>query len=242
MNKEKQILVCVPTYNEKDNVYLIYEGIKQSAPECDILFCDDNSPDGTGNIVNQLAHKDPCVHALHRPKKLGLGTAQRDALEYARTHGYTYAIIMDADLTHNPIFLTELIKQKESADVVIGSRYIRGASMHGWSFVRLPFTHLWRSLIKTGLGLPYDATGAFRLYRLSVFNDQEHFKVKSREFAYGLELLYRLNQKKIRIVETPIKAEQRIHGESKLSGKIMREMAYLYCQLLLERMLKRKRK
>ncbi len=234
---QNNILVVIPTYNERENVPILYDRIKKAYHDVDILFIDDNSPDGTGNVIDTLTIQDPTVHAVHRAGKLGLGTAYFAAFDYLKTHPYNYIIIMDADLTHDPKYLPALIAKKSSADIVIGSRYAEGASMHGWGSIRLFFTHFWRSMIKYGLGLNCDATGAFRLYNTAILKPEIYNTIHAKGFAFQMESLYRFKQCGATYTQVPIEAHQRIHGVSKLSGKVMREVAKTYFVLLYDRIL-----
>ena len=177
----------------------------------DILFIDDNSPDGTGNVVEMLSIQDPTVHVIHRAGKLGLGTAYFAAFDYLKTHPYQYLIIMDADLTHDPKYIPHMIAKKDTADIVIGSRYTKGASMHGWGSIRLFFTHFWRGMIRFGLGMPYDATGAFRLYNTDILKPEICYTIHAKGFAFQMESLYRFLQHGATVAEIPIEAHQRIH-------------------------------
>lgn len=229
------ILVFIPTYNERGNVEKLYKEIKKLPYPIDILFCDDNSPDGTGKTIDVLALTDQSVKVMHRPKKLGLGTAQKEAFIYAAQNNYRWLIIMDADFTHDPKYIPGLLAQKENADIVIGSRYASGGSMEGWSKFRLPFTYFWRGMIKLGLGMPYDCTGAFRLYNVAILKEPVFKQATSRGFSYGMEALYYFKLNGARITEIPITARSREYGESKLSGAIMREVVRTYFNLVKHR-------
>jgi dolichol-phosphate mannosyltransferase len=232
---KNEVLVFIPTYNELQNVEILYKEIKKNKHDVDILFCDDNSPDGTGKFLDQLAKKDPTVFVMHREKKLGLGTAHLCAFEYAQKHNYRYLLTMDADLTHDPIYIPALLAKKDSSDIVVGSRYADGGGMSGWGKIRLPFTYFWKNLIKNGLGMPYDCTGAYRLYNVKVLKPAVYQKVQSKGFSFCIESLYRLKQAGCKIAEVPIKARNRMYGKSKLSMAIMKEAAFTYCRLLFER-------
>lgn len=230
-----RIVVFIPTYNEYGNVERLYQAIKKLPHSLDILFCDDNSPDGTGILIDALVKKDSTVHVIHRPSKMGLGTAHKEAFKFAFTHGYDYLLTMDADFTHDPIYIPDLIEKKETVDIVIGSRYSAGGKMSGWNRFRLPFTYFWRFMINKGLGMPYDCTGAFRLYKVTILKPEVYEAFTSKGFSFGMEALYRFKQQGARVGEVPILARSRQEGTSKLSVKIMREFAKQYCRLVLER-------
>ena len=232
-------MVFIPTYNERENINLLYSEIKKHKKDVDILFCDDNSPDGTGKEIDLLREKDPSVHVMHRAKTLGLGTAHIAAFDYAKKNEYDYLITMDADLTHDPVYIPSMLEKKDTTDIVVGSRYIQGGSMSGWGKIRLQFTYFWRNLIKRGLGMPYDCTGAFRLYNVKKLRPEVYRLVSSKGFSFCIESLYRFKESGLRITEIPIKARRRIHGESKLSVGIMREAAATFCRLFFERKKKR---
>src|SRR5581483_1378599 len=212
-----KILIFIPTYNERDNITALYQEIKKLPFQITILFCDDNSPDGTGSFLDELAAHDAQVKVIHRPAKLGLGTAHKLCFEYAYHNNFDYLLSMDADFTHDPCYIPDLLAKKDEADIVIGSRYIAGGGMQGWNRIRLPFTYFWRNAIKYGLGLPYDSTGAFRLYKVKILVPEVYNTFKSKGFAFGLESLYRLKHYGAKITEVPICARNRKYGESKLS-------------------------
>jgi dolichol-phosphate mannosyltransferase len=139
---------------------------------------------------------------------------------------------MDADFTQHPSYIPALLEYKDTADIVIGSRYIAGGAMHNWSGVRLPFTYFWRNAIKYGLGMKYDCTGAFRLYSVEKLNPELYLNFRSRGFSFCIESLFHLHYAGLKIQEIPIQAYNRLHGSSKLSGAIMREGATTFLRLL----------
>lgn len=232
--KQSNTLIFVATYNEKENVENLYQAIRKEV-DCDILFCDDNSPDGTGTILNALAKKDSRVHVLHRLQKAGLGTAHLAAFEYARAHQYDYLLTMDADFTHHPKYIPSFLSRKENADVIIGSRYTHGGTMSNWGTIRLQFTYLWKNLITRCLGMPYDCTGAFRLYNINKLEPVLYKKCSSAGFSFFIESLFYLHHAGLKITEIPIHAQNRIHGKSKLSRSIMQEGAATFIRLFLKR-------
>jgi dolichol-phosphate mannosyltransferase len=232
--KKNEILIFFATYNERDNIQPLYDKIRSLPIQADILVVDDNSPDGTGKVLDELAIKDPAVSIIHRPKKLGLGTAHIVAFNFARTNGYEYLLTLDADLTHDPKYIPNMLEKIKTADIVIGSRYTEGGSMHGWNILRLPLTYFWRYLIRYGLSLPYDCNTAFRLYKISVLKPELYTNISGKGFAFFMESLYQFN-KTTTIAEVPIEAHRRIHGTSKLSVNIMAEVAKTFLVLLFDR-------
>lgn len=232
-----KLLIAIPTYKERENVPLIYKEIKKAHPESSILFIDDNSPDGTRQAIEELKKNDQKVYSLYRPKKMGLGTAHVAAFNFAREHGFSHLLTMDADLTHDPKYIPAMLAAGDAADIVIGSRYAQGAGMKEWGTIRLPLTYFWRTMIKWGIGMPYDCTGAFRLYRVANLDPEVYTKFNSKGFSFNLEALYRFKKKGARITEIPIQARSRINGESKLSLGIMHEVLTQYIKLLFDRIL-----
>lgn len=231
MTHAKEVLIFIPTYNERDNVTLLYQEIRKAVPSAELLFCDDNSPDNTGLILDQLAQEDSAVHVLHRPSKLGLGTAHLKAFEFARQHNYRYLITMDADFTHHPSYLPSLVNYNLDTDIVIGSRYIAGGTMHGWGNIRLRFTYFWRGLIKRHLGMSYDCTGAFRRYKVASLQPDLYNRCTSKGFSFCIESLFHFHHAGFIIEEIPIQAQNRVRGASKLNYTIMKEAARTFLSL-----------
>lgn len=234
--ERNSILIFTPTYNERDNVLKLHEAIRALPIKTDILYIDDSSPDGTGDVIMNLQKEDPNVFIISRSKKLGLGTAHKRAFEYAQQHNYTYVVSMDADLTHDPVYIPAMISALMHYDIVIGSRYAQGGKMHGWGRLRLPFTYFWRGMIKYGLGLPYDCTGAFRAYRATILQPEIYNNVQGTGFAFCMESLFFFKRYGARIGEVAIQAHSRIHGTSKLSTRIMYEVFTTYFRLLFIRL------
>lgn len=234
--EKHNVVVAIPTYNERENVPLIYTEIKKVHPEASILFIDDNSPDGTRSEIDKLKNSDSSVYSIYRAKKLGLGTAHVAAFEFARNNNFSYVLTMDADLTHDPKYIPAMLSAGNNSDIVIGSRYADGAQMHNWGTIRLPLTLFWRNMIKYGIGMPYDCTGAFRLYRVEMLDPQIYSILNSRGFSFNLEALYFFKKKGARISEVAIQARSRINGESKLSLGIMWEVLTQYIRLVADRL------
>lgn len=238
-HQDHDILVFIPTYNEYGNIEKLCAAIKKNI-SCTILFCDDNSPDGTGQLLDTLAAQDPTIKVMHRPKKMGLGTAHLAAFWYAKKHAYKVVITMDADFTHDPVYLPALIAKRNDADIIIGSRYESGGKMSGWNKIRLPFTLFWKNAIKYGLGMPYDCTTAFRLYNVNIMQDELISTFSSTGFSFNIESLYKFKKHGARIAQIPIHAQTRQYGESKLSVGIMTEMAKEYFKILIDRLFGKK--
>ncbi len=233
--EQHRLLLFVPTYNERDNVEFLYAELKRLPIIFDLLFCDDNSPDGTGLILDKLAAQDTSMKVMHRPGKMGLGTAHLAAFSYAKNNNYHHLLTMDADFTHDPSYVPAMLQKSLAADIVIGSRYAQGGGMEGWGKIRLPFTYFWRGMIRYGLGLPYDATGAFRVYNVQLFNEKLCSNLSSKEFSFNIETLYRFVRNGARVVEVPIVAKNRVRGKSKLSCALAFEEASIFFKLLFDR-------
>ena len=166
MSSPKGLLIFVPTYNEAENVEALYARISKLKLPADILFLDDNSPDGTGGIINRIAAQDQRVQTLHRSGKLGIGSAHATGIRWAYEHDYTYLLTMDCDFTHSPDRIPDFLAELDKYDVIVGSRYLHADSLSTWNPWRKMLTRIGHLLTTTLLRMPYDATGAFRLYRL----------------------------------------------------------------------------
>jgi dolichol-phosphate mannosyltransferase len=209
-------LLFIPTYNERDNVPRIYELIKAQNLDLDLLFLDDNSPDGTGQLLDEMATHDPRLHVQHRAGKLGIGSAHTQAINWAYQNNYAILVTMDCDLTHPPDHIPDFLGCAEEAQVVVGSRFMREESLADWNLYRKFLTHLGYFLTRHMLHVPYDASGAFRLYRLDKINPKVFALVESAGYSFFFESLYVLCLSQARIVEIPITLPKRTYGNSKM--------------------------
>ncbi|MBI5177893.1 MAG: glycosyltransferase [Nitrospinae bacterium] len=209
-------IVIIPTYNEAENVELICRRILEQKTPVDLLFVDDNSPDGTGKIADALAEKDGRIHALHRAGKLGLGTAHVHGLQWAYDRGYRVAITMDCDGTHSPDDIAAFAQHAEEYDVVVGSRFMRDTSLRGWTLHRKFLTRLGHLFTGFFLRIPYDATGAFRLYRLDRIPPGLFSLVHSPGYSFFFESLFVICQNGFRVKEVAIDLPARTYGHSKM--------------------------
>lgn len=217
-------LIIIPTYNERENLHPLLEQIFGYAPETDVLIVDDNSPDGTGTLADELAASDSRIHVMHRAGKLGLGTAYIAGFKYAIEHGYDAAFEMDADFSHDPRYLPDFLQKIEQADLVIGSRYIPGGDTPNWSLLRRFISGGGNIFARFMLGLPiHDCTAGFRCYRREVLESIGLDTIESQGYAFQVELAYRVYKKGFRIVETPIVFMDRRVGKSKMSRTIFVE-------------------
>jgi dolichol-phosphate mannosyltransferase len=217
-------LIIIPTYNEIDNLPPLLKEIFSYAPETDILIVDDNSPDGTGDLADEIHQRNAQVNVLHRPGKLGLGTAYIEGFKYAIEHGYDAAFEMDADFSHDPRYLPDFLKAIENADLVIGSRYIPGGDTPNWTMLRRFISGGGNIFARFMLGIPvHDCTAGYRCYRRKVLESIDLDTIQSQGYAFQIELAYRVMQHGFKIVETPIVFMDRRVGESKMSRKIVIE-------------------
>ena len=210
-------LLMVPTYNERDNVVTLCERFAALGLPMDILFIDDNSPDGTGAVLDELAARfSGTMTVLHRAGKLGIGTAHQTGIAWAYRHGYRVLITMDADFSHDPSYLPAFLAQADDVDGVVGSRHLQANSLHEWNLLRKALTKVGYLLTRLLLGMPYDATGAFRLYRLDRIQPALFELVGSQGYSFFFESLYQLHRHGYRIREIPIVLPARTYGESKM--------------------------
>ena len=219
-----RVLVVIPTYNEADNIRLITQRVRRAVPSVDILVADDNSPDGTGGIADELATADDHIFVLHRAGKEGLGAAYVAGFAWAKNKGYDAVVEMDADGSHAPEELTTLLDTLRETDAVLGTRYIPGGSVHNWPLHRLLLSRGGNIYIKMALGMPFkDATGGYRAYRMAVLDAIDVATVASTGYSFQVELAWRTYRGGFRVAEVPITFTERERGVSKMSGNIFKE-------------------
>jgi dolichol-phosphate mannosyltransferase len=217
-------LIIIPTYNELDNLSPLLKEIFSYALETDILIVDDNSPDGTGDLADEIHAQNARVNVLHRTGKQGLGTAYIAGFKYAIENGYDAAFEMDADFSHDPRYLPDFLKAIEHADLVIGSRYIPGGDTPNWSLLRRFISGGGNIFARFMLGIPvHDCTAGYRCYRREVLENIDLDTIQSQGYAFQIELAYRVMKHGFKIVETPIVFLDRRVGKSKMSRKIVIE-------------------
>jgi dolichol-phosphate mannosyltransferase len=228
-------LVIIPTYNERDNVEPITRAALAADDRIDVLVVDDNSPDGTGELADQLAAKEPRIQVLHRAKKEGLGRAYLHAFAWGLEHGYEYLIEMDADFSHDPKYLPTMLDAAEhGADLVIGSRYVRGGGTVNWGPGRKIISRGGSLYARTILGVGIrDLTAGFQCFRRAVLQAIDLGAVKSTGYAFQIELKYRALKAGFRLEEIPIIFEDRRVGQSKMSRKIFVEALTMVWKLKL---------
>jgi dolichol-phosphate mannosyltransferase len=219
-----KILVIVPTYNELENIRIITSGIRTIVPGADILIADDNSPDGTGEVADDLAATDQQIKVLHRTNKAGLGAAYLDAFSWAKKNGYDVVVEMDADGSHRPVDLVKILEQLNNADVVLGSRWVAEGKVVNWPLQRKILSQGGNIYTRLMLGIPVkDATGGFRAYRMTALDQIDLSKVQSQGYCFQVDMAWRAVQAGLTVVEVPITFIEREIGESKMSGSIVKE-------------------
>lgn len=212
-------LVVIPTYDEKDNVAAMAEALFAVDPSLEILFVDDNSPDGTGDVIEGLIKNDSRIHCLHREKKEGLAKAYLAGFKRAIELGADRIVQMDCDFSHDPKDVPRLVA--EDADLVIGSRYVKGGATPGWPFKRRLISRMGGIFIRTVTGMPLkDPTGGFKCWKVSALKAMEYDTIESAGYSFQLEMNHRAWKTGLEIREIPIIFTDRVKGYSKISAGI----------------------
>lgn len=229
----ERAIVIVPTYNERDNITRLIPIVLEKDPRLEVLVVDDASPDCTGQIVESIADSNPRVHVIHRPGKMGLGTAYLAGFKWGLEQGYDYLFEMDADFSHDPNHLPQFLEAIKDADLVLGSRYREGrVTVVNWPMTRLILSFFANMYARIVTGLPLeDSTGGFKCFRRSVLEAIDLNAVRSNGYAFQIEMSFRVWKKGFRIVEIPIVFVDRTEGESKMSRKIVREAVWMVWRL-----------
>lgn len=228
-------VIVIPVYNERENIANLLDQILDIRAEIDVLLIEDNSPDGTGEIVDEYSRKTERVTVIHRSGKLGLGTAYVRGFKNAIEAGYDYIIEMDADNSHDPQYITSFIEAIDGYDLVIGSRYLKGVSSVNWPFWRLVMSYLANKYVRLITAMPYtDCTGGYKIFSRKALQSIDLDKVKSNSFSFQFELLYRMHVKGMKIRETPIIFYERAIGKSKMDKKTFFEASWKVIQLKLQ--------
>lgn len=230
------IFTVIATYNERDNLEKLIPEIFRVVPEIQLLIVDDNSPDGTSQLVKELQQHNPRLHLLTRPKKLGYGTAFIAGFDYVLQKNADIVITMDADFSHDPAVIPRMLERIKEADVIIGSRYINGIRILNWPLRRLllsAFANRYVNLILQ-LGIK-DCTSGYRCYRSEVLKRVNYRKIKSRGYAFLVEILFLIKRAGFRVVEEPIIYTERREGHSKMSKSLIIESMFRPWLLLLNK-------
>jgi dolichol-phosphate mannosyltransferase len=224
----KRCVVVVPTYNEAENLPLLVPRILDQDPGIELLVVDDNSPDGTGKLADDLAVGNPRVHVLHRAAKQGLGPAYRDGFSRALDLGADLVVQMDADFSHPPETICEMLREIEAYDVVMGSRYVNGITVVNWPIERILLSYYGNWYVRKVTGLPItDTTGGFRCIRRSTLESIGFERIRANGYAFQMELNYRFVKHGARVKEIPFFFLDRTRGVSKLTIRVGLETLWL---------------
>ena len=232
-------VVVIPTYNERDNVRRIVPAVLQATP-CEVIVVDDESPDGTAATVGAMAAADPRVHLLNHRPRLGLGPAYKDGFRAALDLGAELVVQMDADLSHPPAMLPQMIALAADNDLVLGSRYMGGITVVNWPIERLLISYFGNAYVRAVLGMPVrDATGGFKVWRRQALESIHPERVRSNGYAFQIETTYRSWIRGLRIREVPIIFTDRTVGDSKMSKRVGFEALWIVWWLRLARLMGR---
>jgi dolichol-phosphate mannosyltransferase len=230
-------LVVTPTYNEADNIESFIGKVLSQGPDIEILIVDDNSPDGTGNMVASLQQNNRKIHLIRRAGKMGLGTAYVEGFKYAIEKKFDFVFEMDADFSHNPDEIPKFLEKMKNHDLTIGSRYTNGVRVVNWPIRRLILSYAANVYTRVITGMPVkDATGGFKCFRRQVLEAIDLTKVKSNGYAFQIEMNFKAWNKGFRLCEHPIIFFDRQSGVSKMSKKIVYEAVFMVWKLKLRQL------
>jgi dolichol-phosphate mannosyltransferase len=236
----KKVMVLIPTYNEKKCIEEIIHEIFRQNPNLFVTVIDDNSPDGTGQIAQRLTDIYKNLYVIHRKTKKSLGSAYIEGFKYALQKQIDFVIQMDADFSHDPKYLPEMLKVAESYDLVIGSRYIDGVRVDNWPFKRLLLSKFANLYVKFITGIPVeDSTSGFKCIRTSALRKINFDKIISNGYAFQIEIVFKLYNKGFKIKELPIIFYERQQGHSKMTNRIVREAVWRVLWLKLNSLFKK---
>lgn len=238
----EKTLIIVPTFNERENLPRMAERLLNLPVPVEILVVDDNSPDGTGRLADELAAKDPRIHVLHRAEKNGLGRAYIAGFKWALGRDYEFVFEIDCDFSHNPDDIPEFLKaaREQNADLVIGSRYCNGVRVINWPLKRLILSRSAGIYVYVITGLPVsDPTGGYKCFRRRALQSIDLDAVQSNGYSFQIEMSHRLWRQGSKIAEVPIIFTDRLHGQSKMSKRIVREALWMVWKLLFQNGLRR---
>jgi len=238
MNKT---LVVVPTYNERENLLPLVQRLMALPTPVEVLVVDDNSPDGTGQVADELAAAHPSFHVLHRSEKNGLGRAYVAGFKWALERDYEFIIEMDGDFSHNPDDIPAFLQAAKDAEVVLGSRYINGIRIINWPLRRLMLSKSAATYVRVITGMPFtDPTGGYKCFRRRAMESIQLGEVESNGYSFQIEMTHRIWRQGMRIVEVPIIFTDRFLGHSKMSKDIVREALWMVWKLLFQNRLRRR--
>ncbi len=227
-----ETLIVVPTYNEKDNLPNLVARVLSLPVKVDLLVVDDNSPDGTGRLADELAAKYPQVHVLHRQEKNGLGRAYCAGFAWALERNYEFIFEMDGDLSHNPDDVPKFLEAAQDADLVLGSRYCNGIRVINWPLGRLMLSMAAAKYVQTITGMPFsDPTGGYKCFRRRALQSIDLNEVRSNGYSFQIEMTHKIWRQGMRVTEVPIIFTDRFHGTSKMSRNIVYEAFFMVWSL-----------
>jgi len=237
MNKT---LVVVPTYNERENLPPLAKRLLALSTPVELLVVDDNSPDGTGQIADELAAKNPSIHVLHRSEKNGLGRAYIAGFKWALEHGYEFVFELDGDFSHNPDDIPMFLEEARQADLVLGSRYLNGIRIINWPLSRLMLSKCAAKYVQLITGMPFtDPTGGYKCFRRRALEAINLDEVRSNGYSFQIEMTHKLWRQGLRVVEVPIIFTDRFYGHSKMSGHIVSEALMMVWRLFFQNKMRR---
>lgn len=213
-----RVLVIVPTLNERENLTSLAEAIFAQLPDANLLVVDDHSPDGTGVLADEMAARDPRVTVIHRPGRLGIGSAYVRGFEHALAHGYDAVVTMDADWSHDPAYLPALVGAVDHFDLVVGSRYLNGISVINWTLARLILSTGANAYVRAITGIPLrDCTSGFQCIRRTALERINPGSIRTNGYSFLVEVKYRIHRQGLSMAEVPIVFTQRRHGRTKMT-------------------------
>jgi len=234
-------LIVVPTYNERENLPVLAQRLLGLPVPVDLLIVDGNSPDGTGQIADDLAAKQPSIHVLHEKEKRGLGRAYIAGFKWAMERGYDFVCEMDADFSHDPADIPRLLEGAKNADLALGSRYSNGIRIINWPLSRLMLSKSAATYVRLITGMPIaDPTGGYKCFRRRALEALNLDEIQSDGYSFQIEMTHRLWRQGLKVVEVPIVFTERVHGHSKMSGHIISEALIMVWRLLLQNKLRRR--
>jgi len=234
-------VVVVPTYNERENLPPLVERLLALPVSVDLLVVDDNSPDGTGKLADELAATRPAIHILHRTEKNGLGRAYLAGFKWALAQGYEFIFEMDGDLSHNPDDIPALLDAAKEADLVLGSRYLNGIRIINWPLSRLMLSKGAAKYVQVITGMPFtDPTGGYKCFRQRALRAINLEEINSNGYSFQIEVTHRLWRQGMKVVEVPIIFTDRFQGRSKMTGHIIREAFLMVWRLWFQNGMRRR--
>jgi len=234
-------IVVVPTYNERENLPPLAQRLMALPTPVDLLVVDDNSPDGTGRVADELAARHPAVHVLHRAEKSGLGRAYIAGFKWALARDYDFVFEMDGDFSHNPDDVPAFLEAAQDADLVLGSRYINGIRIINWPLSRLMLSKGAAKYVQVITGMPFtDPTGGFKCFRRRALEAINLDEIQSNGYSFQIEMTHKIWCQGMTIVEVPIVFTDRFQGHSKMSGHIVREALWMVWRLWFQNRMRRR--